>query len=137
MDAWDGYPAARERLFKSALEANANLVVLSGDSHNAWGFDLDLGGTPAGVEFGGHSVTSPGYEHSLPRVDPKDFAREAIASNPQLKWANTKDRGYLTLELTPDRATGEWLFLDTIRERSTALAGTHRTTVRRGSNRLA
>ncbi len=137
MDAWDGYPAARERLFKAALEANANLVVLSGDSHNAWGFDLDLGGTPAGVEFGGHSVTSPGYEHSFPKVDPNDFAKELVEHNRQLKWANTRDRGYLTVVLTPKRAIGEWLFLDTIRERSTALAGTHRMAVQRGSNRLA
>ena len=54
LDAWDGYPAARRRLLRSALDADANLVVLSGDSHNAWAFDLDLDGQAAGVEFGGH-----------------------------------------------------------------------------------
>ncbi|MFT4057537.1 MAG: alkaline phosphatase D family protein, partial [Novosphingobium sp.] len=37
MDSWDGYPAARDRLLRAAAEANCNLVVLSGDSHNAWG----------------------------------------------------------------------------------------------------
>ena len=137
LDAWDGYPAARERLLRSALDANANLIVLSGDTHNAWAFDLDLGGTAAGVEFGGHSVTSPGIEGSLPRVDPRAVAGTLVAHNRQLKWANTRHRGYMTLQLTPERATSEWLFLDTVRRRSTALAGSHRLAVDRGSNRLA
>jgi len=136
-DAWDGFPAARERLLRSALEADANLIVLSGDSHNAWAFDLGLDGTPAGVEYAGHSVTSSGYEAFLPRVRPDDIVRALVARNPQLQWADTSRRGYLTLELTPERATGEWLFLDTIRERSTTLAGRHRMSVERGTNRLA
>ena len=135
-DQWDGYPAARERLLRSALDADANLVVLSGDSHNAWAFDLDLDGTPAGVEFAGHSVTSPGYEAYLPRVAPNDLAAAIVETNRQLKWANTHRRGYMTLELTPERATSEWLFLDTVRQRSTRVADRHRTSVARGSNRL-
>ena len=65
LDAWDGYPAARERLLRSALDANANLIVLSGDTHNAWAFDLDLGGSAAGVEFG--RVTSPASRAACPR----------------------------------------------------------------------
>jgi alkaline phosphatase D len=137
LDGWDGYPAARRRLLRSALDADANLVVLSGDSHNAWGFDLDLDGTPAGVELAGQSVTSPGYENELPHVAPAEIARAAMARNPQLKYGDTSRRGYVTLTLTPERATGEWLFLDTIRQRSTRLAGRHGMSVRRGSNRFA
>jgi alkaline phosphatase D len=136
-DQWDGYPAARERLLKSALDADANLVVLSGDSHNGWAFDLDLAGTPAGVEFAGHSVTSPGYEAYLPRVAPSDLAAAIVENNRQLKWANTQRRGYMTLELTPERATSEWLFLDTVRARSTRIAGRYRMSVARGTNRIA
>src|SRR3546814_5195610 len=56
MDAWDGYPAARERLLASALDADANLLVLAGDSHNGWAFELDHAGARAGVEFGVQSV---------------------------------------------------------------------------------
>jgi alkaline phosphatase D len=136
-DSWDGYPAARERLLRSALDANANLIVLSGDSHNAWGFDLDVGGTPAAVEFAGQSVTSPGYESSLPAANPQDVARAVVARNPQLKWADLSRRGYVTLALTPEAATGEWLFMDTIRRRSTRLSGRHTMRVARGSNRLS
>ena len=135
-DQWDGYPAARDRLLRSALDVDANLIVLTGDSHNAWAFDLDLGGTPAGVEFAGQSVTSPGYESYLPKIAPADIAAALVDRNPQLRWADTSRRGYLTLELTPDRATGEWLFLDTIRQRSTTIAARHAMSVMRGRNRL-
>jgi alkaline phosphatase D len=136
-DQWDGYPAARERLLRASLDAGANLVVLSGDSHNAWAFDLDLRGVPAGVEFAGHSVTSPGYEVDLPAVRPEDLARATVEENPQLRWAELSRRGYLTVELTPDRATGEWLFLDTIRSRSTRLAGRHAIGAKWGAHRLS
>ena len=89
-----------------------------------------------GAEFAGHSVTSPGYEASS-RADPADAGAGDVARNPQLKWADTSRRGYLTIELTPERATGEWLFLDTVRERSTALSGRHAMSVARGTNRFA
>jgi alkaline phosphatase D len=125
LDNWDGYPAARQRLLTSAANANANLIVLSGDSHNAWAYDHDVDGAPVGVEFGGQSVTSPGWEKDLTAVAPAELARELIARNPTLKWADTSRRGYVTVELTPAKATGEWLFMDTIRQRSTRLSGTH------------
>jgi alkaline phosphatase D len=136
-DMWDGYPAARERLLRSAMDANANLIVLSGDSHNGWAFNLDVGGTPAGVDFGVQSVTSPGYETYLPRIDPKLVASTVVEHNPQLQWADTSNRGYMTLELTADRATNEWLFTDSVRQRSSRIAGRHRMSVVRGTNRLA
>jgi alkaline phosphatase D len=136
LDAWDGYPAARERLLRSALDADASLIVLSGDSHNGWAFDLDLAGTPAGAEFAGQSVTSPGLEAYAAGVAPAEVERAVRARNPALKWVDLKRRGYLTLTLTPQRATGEWLSLETVRTRSTRLAGRHAMSVRRGSNRF-
>ena len=137
MDMWDGYPAARGRLLKSAQEADANLVVLSGDSHNAWAFDLANGGASAGVEFAGQSVTSPGFESYAPGVSTAELASATMARNPGLKWANLERRGYMAVEFTPARATAEYVLLDTVRSHSTAIAATHRMTVRRGGNRLA
>jgi alkaline phosphatase D len=136
LDAWDGFPAARERLLRSARDAGANLLVLSGDSHNAWAFDLDRGGDPVGAEMAVHSVTSPGFEAYVGRAAPADVARAVLARNRQLKWADTSRRGYLTLELTPERATGTWHLLDTIRTRSTELTDRHRMRVRHGTNRF-
>ncbi|MEA3010649.1 MAG: alkaline phosphatase [Sphingomonadales bacterium] len=137
LDSWDGYPAARDRLLRSALDADANLLVLSGDSHNGWAFDLDLGGTPAGAEFAGASVTSPGLEAYTPGVAPAEVVRAIRARNPALKWADVQRRGYMTLALTRERATGEWLSLDTVRTRSTNLAERHSMSVVRGRNRFA
>ena len=82
LDAWDGYPAARERLLRSALDADANLLVLSGDSHNGWAFDLDLAGAPAGAEFAGMSVTSPGLEAYAPGIAPADVERAVRRPQP-------------------------------------------------------
>ena len=137
MDAWDGYPAARDRLFKASLGANANLVVLSGDSHNAWAFDLDRKGARVGVEMAGTSVTSPGAESSILWMKPDELARATVARNPQLKWCDTSQRGYMAVELTPSSATSEFRFLATVRQRSTALAGTKRMTVLAGQRRFA
>jgi alkaline phosphatase D len=137
LDAWDGYPAARDRLLRSALDSDSNLVVLSGDSHNGWAFDLDLGGTPAGAEFAGMSVTSPGIEAYTPGVVPAAVATALRSRNPALKWAELQRRGYLTLTLTRGSATGEWLSLDTVRTRSTRLAARHSMSVARGANRFA
>ena len=136
MDAWDGYPAARSRLLSSAQAADANLVVLAGDSHNGWAFALENDGAPAGVEFAGHSVTSPGFEGTIGWVDPDVLARTVVADNPQLFWANTAQRGYMAVELTPDSATSEYRFLDGVRKRGTGLAGTHRIAARHGTNRF-
>jgi alkaline phosphatase D len=131
MDRWDGYPAARSRLLKAAQAADADLVMLAGDSHNAWAYSLSESGQPAGVEFAGHSVTSGGAEGDF-AANPKIVAQGFMAANPELKWADTSQRGYMMVEVTPKRVTSEWLFLRTIKTRDTALAGSHRMHVERG-----
>ena len=131
MDRWDGYPAARSRLLRSAQAADADLVMLSGDSHNAWAYGLMEDGQPAGVEFAGQAVTSNGMEGDM-GADPKVVAQGFMAANSELKWADTSQRGYMMIQVTPQRVTGEWLFLKTIKARSTALSGSHRMSVERG-----
>ena len=135
-DDWGGYPAARARFLRSAQAMDANLVVLSGDSHNAWAFDLGQDGKPAGVEFAGHSVTSSGQE-SATRTDPKVVAAAMVAANPELKWCDTSRRGYMAVTLTPDRASCDWVLLDTIKTQSTAAAIGHTANVMRGRNVMA
>lgn len=125
MDSWDGYPAARSRLLAGAQQADANLIVLTGDTHNAWGFDLAEGGLPAGVEFGVQGVTCPGFESFLPAIPPETMAMALRQKNPALKFADTSRRGYMAVELTPARATCEWRFLNNVRQRGAGMAGTH------------
>lgn len=132
MDSWDGYPAARDRLLAAAQRADADLVTLSGDSHNAWAFDLTHDGRPAGVEVGGHSVTSPGFEAYTPGISDDVRVSALRGSSPQLQWANTRDRGYCTVALTPDRVTADWHNVASIRAHDLELGSSHRMTATRG-----
>ncbi|HYZ47392.1 MAG TPA: alkaline phosphatase D family protein, partial [Sphingomonas sp.] len=136
LDNWGGYPAARARLLRAAQGAGADLVMLAGDSHNAWAYELMQDGKRAGVEFDGHSVTSPGFENSFRQVPPTDVARALVESNPELKWCDTSGRGYMTVTLTPEAATSEWLFVETILGRSPRVARSHRMRARAGRKAL-
>ncbi len=136
MDSWGGYAPARSRLLKAAQAANADMVVISGDSHNAWAFDLAEDGKPAGVEFGGHSVTSPGYESAL-AANPAVVAAGLVAANPELKWCDTSRRGYMTVAFTAESARCDWVFMDTILAASLATGVGQAATVRRGKRKLA
>ncbi|WP_341023311.1 alkaline phosphatase D family protein [Brevundimonas diminuta] len=136
LDGWGGFPAARSRLLGAAQAADADLIVLSGDSHNAWAFDLAQDGRPAGVEFAGHSVSSPGLEGYLP-LPPEMVAQFLASASPELKWADTSRRGYLTIELTPEAATGEWVFMNGVAERSLQTGPSRTMTVARGRRVLA
>ncbi len=135
MDSWEGYSAARTRFYKAAQAAKANLVVVSGDSHNAWANNLSLGGKPVGVEFAGQAVTSPGFESVL-GIAPTKAAADLVAFNPGLKWCNLSQRGYLTVTLTPDAARSDWVFMDTVRTPSTATAAGQSAIARHGSNMM-
>ena len=135
-DSWGGYPAARARFLKSAQAANANVVVISGDSHNAWAYDLAQDGRAAGVEFAGQAVSSPGYENAL-AADPRRVAAALVAANPELKWCDTSRRGYMALTITSDRVSNDWLFVDTVKTRTPRATVGHTATVRRGARTMA
>ena len=135
-DNWGGYPAARGRLLDAAQAASANLVMLAGDSHNAWAYDLSNKGRAVGVEFAGHAVTSPGYESSTSGTDPKIIAAALVKSSPELKWADTSRRGYMALTLTPAAATNEWVFMQTIGAQSLVTQPSHRMRVKPGVAKL-
>ena len=40
LDAWDGYPLCRDRVKAMLSRDKTNPVVLAGDTHNAWAFNL-------------------------------------------------------------------------------------------------
>ena len=136
LDSWDGYPAARARLLRAAQRAAANLVVLAGDSHNAWANNLSIDGKAAGIEFATHSVTSPGFESSLSGIAPSDLAAALRKANSGLAFSDTSQRGYTSLQFTPDAVTGRFHFLRTIRERNTAMNGERRLSAQRGEQLL-
>ncbi|MFT4729488.1 MAG: alkaline phosphatase D, partial [Granulosicoccus sp.] len=121
LDAWDGYPAARERLFADLRAHAVNPVMLAGDTHNAWMFDLkDDAGRAVGVEFGTPGITSPGLESYLPL--PSATVAEALrAASPEIVDLDTSRRGWTALTLTPQSVSGQWHFVDNILGRSFAV----------------
>ncbi|MEJ8835315.1 alkaline phosphatase D family protein [Ramlibacter sp. AN1133] len=112
---WDGYPAARERVLAMASASDRNLVVLSGDSHNAWAHDLrDTAGRRIGVEFATPSVTSTGLEIAHPRIGRQFLADSFLRMVPDLKYADTARRGYVAVSFTPASVTGEFVFVGSV-----------------------
>lgn len=115
LDAWDGYPAARESVLAVARDANKNLISLAGDTHNAWASDLtDAAGVPVGVEFATASVSSPGFERTLPLISSAVLEDAFPDMVPDLRYAELSQRGYVVLTLTPSEARGEWVQVDTV-----------------------
>lgn len=117
LDAWDGYPAARERLYDAARDHAGSFIALAGDTHNAWAFELaDAKGRGVGVEFATPSVSSPGMERFVP-VPPGIVAERFVATNPELVYLDAERRGWLELELTPEATTSRWHFVTTVLSR--------------------
>ena len=114
-DTWDGYPAAREAVLATARRLDKNLVVLAGDSHNAWASDLkDVTGAAIGVEFATTSVTSAGLELEYPLIGRQFLADAFVQLVPDLRYAQTSDRGYLLVTLTPAQARADWVFVGSV-----------------------
>lgn len=101
-DNWDGYPAARRRLLETlAAQGVPNPLVLSGDIHafavSEIKIDFDHpGSAPVASELVTTSISSRGF--SWRRI------QEMVENNPHIQFADSRFRGYTTLDLTPDRA---------------------------------
>lgn len=97
-EAWDGYPAARMRLLDHIESSGvANPVVLSGDNHAFWANELkrERDGATIATEFVGTSITSYG--------PPYEMVAKWLPSNPQVKFFESRKRGYSIVELNADR----------------------------------
>lgn len=119
LDAWDGYQAARETVLGTARSLGKNLVVLSGDTHNAWANELaDMNGNAVGVEFATSSVSSPGFEEYLPKENPAMLAGAFQQLIKTLKYCDTARRGYMLLTATATECRADWVYVNTITSRN-------------------
>jgi alkaline phosphatase D len=129
LDAWDGYPAERERLYGLARRLDKRLVSVAGDTHNAWFNRLsDRHGQDVGVELATASVSSPGMERYLDMT--AEQARELAQALPvlvdDLQYCNLHQRGFLLMTAYPERLEAEWRFIDTVKSPRYQVAGVHR-----------
>jgi alkaline phosphatase D len=59
-----------------------------------------------------------------------------VAGNPEVKYCEMRNRGYMAVTLTPDQARNDFVFVDTITERSLKARVGHTAMVQRGRNRM-
>ena len=99
-DRWDGFPAARDRIFRRWAEARTpNPVVLSGDIHAFTAADIHHpdrpDGPPVAAEFVGGAITSLNRHVNW---------REEARLNPGIRFAENEVRGYARVDLKHDGA---------------------------------
>ena len=117
LDAWDGYPIEREMILATAKAYNKNLVVLAGDTHNAWAGELtDRQGDKVGFEFATPSVSSPGLESylSLDEASAIAFEKGLNFLVDDLRFCNIRQRGYMSLTFTKEQVDTQWVFVDNV-----------------------
>ncbi len=116
LDAWDGYPAERNRLYKTMSNAKKRFISLAGDTHNSWVSELkDMSGNKVGIELGAPSVTSPGITDIL-NLDEKEFVDSIVRINNELQWMNPSNRGYLSLNCREDKIIASFNFIKELEE---------------------
>jgi alkaline phosphatase D len=122
MDQWDGYSSARERLFDLVEKhTEENFVVLTGDIHSSWVMELtrdplaasyDPENDNLGVEFVVPAISSPGLDAGL-----EEFIGKTLdESNPHLAYRNLSQRGYMLLDVSPERVQADYFLLDGVEE---------------------
>ena len=118
VDRWEGFPAARDRIFRRWVQAGTpNPIVLSGDIHAFAASNLHdparPDGPPIASEFVGGSITS---------LNEDPLFKSTAARTPGFHFAENFVRGYGRIDLTPARCDVTFRGLDNPRDpRSTAL----------------
>ncbi len=102
MDAWSGYPAARDRLLSAIADrAAGRTVVITGDIHSNYVHDVHRGfdrpDRPViATEFVGTSISSEGDGGERSPY----FSPAVEARRPEVRWHNHR-RGYVSCSVTP------------------------------------
>ena len=114
MDKWDGYTAARDRLYAKLRDMkHSNPIVLSGDVHVHYGADLktdfhDPRSRTIGTEFTNTSLSSGGDGSKV------SAAWEKIrGDNPHIKYHSAR-RGYIACTATPATMRADFKVLDKV-----------------------
>ncbi|WP_367323651.1 alkaline phosphatase [Streptomyces sp. HUAS ZL42] len=108
MDAWDGYRASRRRVLDGAKAAGVdNLMVLTGDVHVGYAFDIkddfdDPASRTLGTEIVATSIAS-GRDGSDKPANWNTY----MTANPHLKFYNGR-RGYVTVALGREQARADF-----------------------------
>ena len=127
-DKWDGYAPARDRVLAAIAEAG-NVVIMTGDAHEAYAFDVHddpnnalaynrlTGEGSNAVEFvvtststRGDGVIGNSLSAQLQRL-PDNLEQLLLLTNPHLKYYNNRHNGYCLLDIDAARVRSEFWFV--------------------------
>jgi alkaline phosphatase D len=112
-DAWDGYPAARERLLDS-FKKTSNPVVIGGDVHTFYANQLKLNFDDAASpvvasEFVTTSITSESWA--------QERLNQYLPDNPHILLAESRSRGYTRVDVSPARMQVDLRGMESVQRR--------------------
>jgi alkaline phosphatase D len=110
-DEWDGYPAERDALYAAARRRDGGVVAVSGDVHSSWAMELRDDEGVVGVEAVCPSVSSTPMGEQLPSGW-EDLAERAADGVDGQRWRDLQHRGYVRLDVRPERVRVDWLRVD-------------------------
>jgi len=145
-DVWDGYPAARERMFDMIdSERITDVAILTGDIHSSWALDVPRDPWSATTYDAKTASGSRAVEIVTPAVSsPPMFSSQAqrdVATMLQplarhLKFLEGDSRGYVLLDVTPKTLQADWYFVPTVTQRTDQEKRAARFVCERGSSHL-
>jgi alkaline phosphatase D len=114
MDTWDGYVAARSRLYSRLKETRApNPIVLSGDVHVHFGADLKLDFADPRSETIGVELTNTAISSGGDGADVSPTWELTRPDNPHIKYHSAR-RGYIACTATPATMRADFKILDKV-----------------------
>jgi alkaline phosphatase D len=136
-DGWDGYPAARRRLFDILAKSHAaNPVVVSGDVHSFFAAELrrdfdkpvSNANPVLAAEFCGTSITSSSR--------PQERTQKMVDTNPHIQYGRSDRRGFILMAVTPASSSASFIGLDDVHDAASGISTLARFAVNAGSARL-
>lgn len=119
MDGWDGYPYEQAKV-QQLLQNVENPVFVTGDFHRSFALENNPESSPksdnnVSVEFVVTSITSANANEYM--SDEKADRQNQVYRdfNPHMKYANSKDHGYLVMHLSKDTMVVDFVYATDIK----------------------
>ncbi|MCX7930584.1 MAG: alkaline phosphatase D family protein [Chlorobi bacterium] len=132
-DSWNNYPAEQKRMIDFLSTAGKNAVVLTGDFHSSFAFNVKRSPRDTqpsvAVEALTPSVSSRNFDEILQAAQlPGALQQELLRTldstlaknNPHLRWWDLTQHGYLLLDVRPERVQAEWYLVASVQETNAA-----------------
>ena len=149
LDSWDGYPNERAEIKEHLLDNKIeNVVFVTGDTHSSWAFEVtddpfsgynsETADGAFAVEFGTTSINSGNSNEHFSDEEVLLHEQKIVNSpiNPHLKYANLRDHGFLLLNVTKEKTVAQWIYTESLHERTANYLSSDFITVQSGQTKL-